>query len=186
MFSHRPLRAARHHSPHPPTRLSLPLLLLLAAISAVALLAGCGQSSTTAGAPGAGAPTATSGTPPIPGGTSIRPCPGPTGSASSAGTPALVFSDGAADASGVARVGDLIQVRLPVTQHWQLQKASASAVIVGQGGVQDGALSACVWSFRATATGQITLAFVGTALCDQPGVPCPQYARLATYTVTVK
>jgi len=184
MFSHRPLRAASHRSPHPPARLPLPPLLLLAAI-AVALLVGCGQSSATIGAPGAGAPTATTTPPPIPGGTSIRPCPGPTGSASSAGTPALVFSGGASDASGVAHVGDLIQVRLPVTQHWQLQKASASAVIVGQGGLQDGALNACVWSFRATAAGRITLAFVGTALCDQPGVPCPQYARLATYIVTV-
>ena len=186
MFSHRPFRAARHHAPCMPA--SAPLLLLLAAVAAVALLAGCGQSSAAVGAPGAGAPTATStsSTPPIPGGTSIRPCPGPTGSASAAGTPALVFSGGATDASGVAHVGDLIQVRLPVTQHWQLQKASASAIIVGQGGVQDGALNACVWSFRATAAGQITLAFVGTALCDQPGVPCPQYARLATYTVTVK
>lgn len=184
MFSHRPFRAARHHAPRMPA--SVPPLLLLAAVAAVAFLAGCGQSSVTAGAPGAGAPTATSSTPLIPGGTSIRPCPGPTGSASTAGTPTLVFKGGASDASGAAHVGDLIQVRLPVTQHWQLQKASASAVIVGQGGVQDGALNACVWSFRATAAGQITLSFVGTALCDQPGVPCPQYARLATYTVTVK
>jgi hypothetical protein len=182
MITSQPVHATSHRMPLMPA--SVPLLLL--ATIAAALLTGCGQSSATAGTPGAGAPTATSSAPPIPGGTSIRPCPGPTGSASSTGTPALVFSGGASDTSGSAYVGDLIQVRLPVTQHWQLQQASASAVIVGQGGVQDGALNACVWSFRATAAGQITLAFVGTALCDQPGLPCPQYARLATYTVTVK
>ncbi|HST89872.1 MAG TPA: protease inhibitor I42 family protein [Ktedonobacterales bacterium] len=185
MFSHRPLRAAArsHHSPPVPL-----LLVAITAITAItaALLAGCGQSSATIGAPGVGAPTTTTTTPPIPSGASIRPCPGPTGSASSAGTPALVFSGGVSDASGTAKVGDLIQVRLPTTQRWQLQQASASAVIVGQGGVRDGALNACVWSFRASASGQITLSFVGTALCDQPGAPCPQYARLASYTVTVK
>lgn len=184
MFSHRLLRAASHRSPHLPARFSLSLWLLLAAVVAI-LLAGCGQSGATVGAPSVGAPTTTSSTPSIPGKTSIRPCPGPTGSASAAGTPALVFSGGASEGSGVAHVGDLIQARLPVTQHWQLQKASASAMIVGQGGVQDGALNACVWSFRATAPGQITLTFVGTALCDQPSDPCPQFARLASYTVTV-
>jgi hypothetical protein len=185
MCLHRPLRAASRRFPYTFARIPawIPLMLLLAT---AALLVGCGQAGATAGVPRVGAPTTPTTTePPIPGGTSIRPCPGPTGSASAIGTPALVFSGGA-DASGAAHVGDLIQVRLPVTQHWQLQKASASATIVGQGGVQDGTLNACVWSFRATAPGQITLSFVGTALCDQPGVPCPQYARLASYTVTVK
>lgn len=186
MSSHHPLRAASRRFRYMSARGSQWISLVMLLATAASLLAGCGQPGATAGAPGVGVPTTTTTTePPIPGGTSIRPCPGPTASASEAGTPALVFSGGASDGSGVAKVGDLIQVRLPVTQHWQLQKASASAAIVGEGGVQDGALNACVWSFRASASGQITLTFVGTALCDQPSVPCPQYARLASYTVTV-
>ena len=89
------------------------------AVVSALTLAGCGISSgSVTYGPGAGS-TTTPGTGHT-GGTSIRPCSGPWASVNVAGTPALVLTLQTPSKSGAAQVGDLVQVRLPITNHWSI------------------------------------------------------------------
>lgn len=158
--------------------------IALSAVILVLILAGCGASSSTV-TYGLGAGTITTPTAGHPGRTSIRPCTGPWASVNVAGTPALVLTPQTPDQTGTAHAGDLVQVRLPIAVHWNLQSASANMAVLQPAGFQDPQLNVCAWSFRARSAGDATLSFTGLPLCDQPSKPCPQFALAETFTVHV-
>ena len=100
-----------------------------------------------------------------------------------AGTPALVLTLQTPNKSGTAHVGDFVQVRLPITNHWSIQSASSTLSMLQPAGFQDQRLDVCAWNFRAKSAGDATLSFTGLPLCDQPNKPCPQYALAEAFTV---
>jgi hypothetical protein len=145
-------------------------------------LAGCGGTSGVAERyPTVAQPTATHH--PI-AGTSVRPCSGPYADVNSAGTPGLVLTQATPGQSGTAQVGELVQVQLPISMRWTYT-ASAGSPTPALNAAQDPQRSVCFWNFQMTTAGSITLNFTGTPLCDQPNMPCPQYARVVTFTVRV-
>ena len=154
------------------------------AMLALLLLSGCATGIRISHG-GAASPTRTILQPPLTGGTSIRPCPGPLVGATDIPIADLVLTNTAHDSTGTISVGQIVQVRLPSTQHWTLTSVTNTAQQVPPAGAEPNTLGACVWSFRATQPGTITISFVGTALCD-PGIPCAQYALLQTFTVNVR
>ncbi len=138
------------------------------------VLAACGGQSTlkTGTIPGAG-------------GISSQPCTGGTGSASDAGTPKLVLTPSTPNLTGSAHVGDLVQVQLPTTSHWDFEASVTSVTPLQPSGFQDQALKVCVWNFHMQATGNTTLTFLQTALCGGGGTPCANYAKNVKFTVQV-
>jgi hypothetical protein len=77
-----------------------------------------------------------------------------------------------------------VQVRLPLTQQWQLTQAGQGVALLQPAGIEDDGLRACVWAFTARAAGDVRLTFTGTALCE-PSQPCPLYARIELYLVHI-
>ncbi len=80
-------------------------------------------------------------------------------------------------------MGDLIQIRLPASVHWGLQRATGVSPLDPQGG-EDDTLGVCFWNFRAAAAGDATISFTGTAICNTAG-PCPLWAREETFIVHI-
>lgn len=165
-----PSRSGRMHSVSP-------VVCVLLVVVCIGGLAGCGASS---GANGGVSSTATPTTK-----TGVKGCPGGTGGAVDVGTPTLVLTIKDADHESKAHVGDVIQVRLPATQRWAMEKGGAGILEMLQpAGYWDVTASACIWNFRAAKVGATTVSFVGTALCD-PKEPCPKYAIYEGFQVTV-
>lgn len=158
-----------------------PLAAGLCLALALMALAGCGATTTTGGR-GASAATPTPTTPSI-GKTSVRGCPGPYGSAGSLGNPALVLTLQQKD--GSARTGDLVRVEAPANMRWNLTSASSNLTLVQPGGMQDSQRNVCVWTFRAQSEGSAAIELTGVALCDQPQSPCPQYAEVADFSLSI-
>lgn len=159
-------------------RVSTVACVLLVAVC-IGGLAGCGASS---GANGGGGVSSTA-MPPTR--TAVKGCPGGAGGAPDAGTPALVLTIKDAGHESKAHVGDVIQVRLPATQRWAMDKGGAGILEMLQpAGYWDVTASACIWNFRAAKVGATTVSFVGTALCE-PKEPCPAYAVYEGFQVTV-
>ena len=164
----------------------------LGALALLLMLAGCGLSSGATG----GANPANPANPGGGGGAGARACSGGYGSVSDLGHVALVLSPsspqatvtpgggGPAPREGSAHVGDIIQVQLPVTQHWGNPRISGGVSLLAPAGVQDNARNVCFWNFKATAKGDATIDFVGGALCA-PNRPCPLYAIPESYLVHV-
>ncbi len=114
----------------------------------------------------------------------VRPCPGPYASVAQAGTPALVLTDAAP--SGGVHVGDLVQVRLPSTQHWTFDNHPGPLDLVQPAGAQDAQMNVCFWTFRARTTGSVTLYFTGTQPCEGPGTACSTATVPKSFTVSVR
>ncbi len=165
---------------------------VLASLALVFGMTGCGV---TMGA--GGASTSTPGATVTPtGGALERACDGPDGSVSDAGTVNLVLStlsplatgtpgaDGFEPYAGSAHVGDIVQVQLPTTNRWGLSTASGGLTLLNPSAMLDASHGVCFWNFKAMATGDTTLNFVGGALCS-PSQACPLYARLVSFLVHV-
>jgi hypothetical protein len=126
-----------------------------------------------------------------------RPCDGPDGHVGDSGSVQLVLtpSSAAATASaspgaasqpqvGSARVGDVVQVRLPATERWHQPTVAGGLTLLAPSAVLDVGLDVCFWNFKATASGDATLEFVGGALCAA-NEPCPLYAILQRFLVHI-
>jgi hypothetical protein len=114
------------------------------------------------------------------------------------GAAALVLAPG--HTSGSLRVGQLVQVQLPATEHWDLMSAPASSPtsaslvpldpsppvlqLLTPGGWYNAPAKLCIWSFRAQAAKEQTLVFVATALCA-PGQTCVRSSHPEAFTVQV-
>jgi hypothetical protein len=151
---------------------SLPLLALT--------LVGCGA-DTSAGNLRTSTSTSTSTSTPATG-LDTQACAGPLGSVSDAGTPGLLLTP--ASVSGQAHVGDLIQVRLPMTNRWDFNPGSSGLAPLQPAAVRDMTSKACFWNFRGQSTQDVKLSFMQTALCAANS-PCPLYARQVTFTVHI-
>ena len=152
------------------------------AIAVVTLLALAGCGSATSAVGGAHTATGTPGKPGV-GKLTVRGCPGPWGTANDAGSPAVVLTN--QQKSGNARVGDLIQVQVPATQHWTQIDASPNLALQQPAGVQVSATNVCVWTYRAISAGDASVQLTGGALCE-PTRPCPAYAVLADFAITIR
>ncbi|HEX8035410.1 MAG TPA: hypothetical protein VF510_16255 [Ktedonobacterales bacterium] len=111
----------------------------------------------------------------------------PKGAESGVGVTAPVHVLTVGDAGHVteARVGDVVQVRLPAAQRWKLGKDGAGTLeLLQPAGYWDVKASACVWNFRAVKVGATTLSFGGMAIC-KPGQPCAQYVVAEEFPITV-
>lgn len=172
-----------------------PTMLLRLGVAALlaGILASCGTSQSVTlhgGSSGStsATPTTTSSAPSIPGQTSVRPCLGVQSGATSVGTPTRVLTprpEGMAEPI-VAHVGDLLQVRLPSTQVWQLTSTPPAdkVTVLQPAGYENAELAVCIWNVRAKGAGTVTLSFTGTANCE-PSRPCPAYASRAVFTIEV-
>lgn len=175
---------------------ALRLVGAVALIVMALIVAGCGATTASAGESSQGAtpspakPTVTARVaPPTAAPTrtapsaSATPCPA---SDQSAGNPALILTPTTPDRSGSAHVGDLVQVRLPITSKWTYQSSAPAGTLAAArpSGVLIHAVNACVWSFQAAAVGTASLSFIGQPLCD-PGKPCPNYRIAMSFTLTI-
>lgn len=158
------------------------------------LLAGCGASTTLSGAGTGASPSTTAAAratttrrPGPVGGMSVRPCPGPYGSASSAGTGVVVLTPSSPDLTANAQIGQTVQVQLSAKMHWEYD-ATASAptglAMMQPAGIEDGQLDLCLWSFQAQSAGTATLKFTGTVPCD-PMLACSDSTQTLVFTVKI-
>ena len=186
-YSRRSWRGRR--SPALATVVALSPVLLLALTLTLAF-AGCGAGAAgPAGTGGAATSTATAGAAHHPGGTAVRPCPGPYGSASDVHpAPAVLLTTSTPNRSAAAHNGDVIQVRLPSTMRWQYMSdrsvTGRTVAVLQPAGIEDNALNLCVWNFTAQGTGSASLVFDGSPECDVK-VPCAQNIQQLTFTVAV-
>ena len=178
-------------------RLQWPLAFTpLAFTLLVCALAGCGALSAAGGLAGTSSPSGSSarGTPTRSapangsGSSSLVACPGGTGSASGAGTPALVFGPTTTQRQGTAQGNALVQIQLSARLQWRLvdvQVTGPNAQVLAPAGYLDTALGACIWDIRLPSSGTVTIDFTATSLCTLPGA-CTQYVLRATYTISVQ
>ena len=141
---------------------------------AALVLAGCGVS--TGASPAVGSTHTPSSS------VNAMPCNGPTGSVNAAGMPALVLTPTATN--GQAHVGDLIQVRVPVTNHWDFNAGLSGLAPLQPAAVRDLTANVCFWNFRGQSAQDVKLSFSEGALCAA-GTPCPLYLRQVTFTVHI-
>ena len=91
-----------------------------------------------------------------------------------------------ADASTVAHVGDVIEVRLPFGHKWSGPIASSGTLQMQQpSGYAWKSDSVCIWRFVAKSAGTTTLNFTSRPLC-KPRQMCPMYIAEIPLTITVK
>lgn len=113
-------------------------------------------------------------------------CPGGSGAGFEVTAPAFVLSLKDASHESTARVGEVIQVRLPATQRWSVAKDAAGVLeLLQPAGYWDVKASACVWNFRAAKAGTTTVSFEGRALC-KPGQMCPAYVVAEEFPLMVE
>ena len=156
----------------------------------VCALAGCGAGGVAGTSNPSGTPTtsAPANSTPASGSSSLVACPGGTGSANGAGTPALVFGPTTTQRQGTAQADALVQIQLSAHSRWRLvdvRSTGPNAQVLAPAGYLDRALSACIWDVRLPPSGTVTVDFTATSLCTVPR-SCTQYALRATYTITVQ
>ena len=185
MARHRHLSLRRHVITHPAQPKRLITLACGVALTLLALfVAGCGTTTTSLGSSSTATATPTRH---LGGGLTVRPCPGPFGSAMTPGNNVVILTGTTANRTASAHVGQTVEVQLPTSKLWHYdasRSASAPLSLVQPAGVEDGQLDLCIWNFTAQAPGTATLAFTGSPLCE-PNVPCPAIVLALTFTVNV-
>jgi hypothetical protein len=178
-------------------RMLVALLLLL-------ILAGCGIQSTVGGStqqPSApNAPTVatpTSSPRPLATATPVskssgsqtgNACPGGTNSASSLGTPSLVFGPTAAQHQGSAPGGSLVQIEVATQLKWSPATVASTgqpAQVLSPAGYYDPALGDCVWDIRMPPSGTVTVIIDGSGSCGNKRGCLPFFFR-DTFTIAAQ
>jgi hypothetical protein len=171
-------RLNRSGRPHPARPMAGFLLASLACVALLALAA-CGvTSSTQSGAQSGSHPQV------LTGHTAVRPCTGPF-AAASAQAPKLILTLQTPNLAGTAQVGDVVQVRLPVTNHWTLASVPNGLRLTGLPAQQDAQLNVCFWTFKVSATGTYQLSFTGVTPCDPSTSGCQQTSTTERFTLAV-
>jgi hypothetical protein len=187
----------RGQSPSSPHKIATALLLLLA-------LAGCGVESTVGGStqapsarniPVTATPTTSRPATVTPASTSSTgsragdgACPGGTASASSGGTPSLVFGPSASQHQGTAPGGSLVQIQLSTQLRWSpatAQSTGPSAQVLSPAGYFDPTLGDCVWEIRMPPSGTVTVTIIGSGSCTNIH-GCPPFFLRDTFTITAQ
>ena len=143
------------------------------------MLAACGANS--------GSTTTTGASPSNPTTTAASANGCPSGTVSTAPTPANVLLKASnSNTTITARVGDVIEVDLPFGQTWTGPTASQGELqLQTPAGFALTTSKMCVWRFTAQAAGTTQLNFYGKALC-KAGELCPQYIMSLPYTIVIK
>lgn len=160
------------------------LALASCALVALLTLAGCGITTTASGGAAGSAPNASAtATASAAASSRASACPGPAGSVNDAGVPALVLTPQTANHTGSARVGALVQVRLPDVSHWDY-RGTGGLTPLAPAGVHDASVGVCVWNFRPASAGTVRLSFARSAICH-PSTPCPMYMQQVSFALNV-
>jgi hypothetical protein len=167
-------------------------------------LVGCGSTIYTAGAGVTSAAstsasstkiasTATS-TPRVVGGAQLNGCPVQQVPANASIRGDVIVSSGAGEAAfgqgsqqAQLRKGQTLEVQLPAAERWRVVMQAPGQVLTPatSNGWYDPSLRACVWRFTASATGNASLQFAGTAVCA-PSTKCPIVAFSEQINVAVQ
>jgi hypothetical protein len=165
-------------------------------LAVLAVLAGCGLSSTTPGtstASGANTDqtatasviareTATVGVSTTAGADAATGCPGPVESITWPGRPAAIVTP--AQGAATVKVGQTLELRLPFGHQWSLGAAMLNGTFTldSPAGYADLPTRTCIWHFTAKQAGSQDLPIVMAPIC-QPHAECPQ--ATVAYDITI-
>lgn len=161
--------------------LALMLLILTGIIAACGTNAGSGTSTGGTGSnPVNPAPTA------VKGYGTAQGCPSDMVVSTAPSTANVVVKSNQANATITAKVGDVVEIRLPFGQKWTGPTASEGSLTIQQpSGYAWKTDKVCVWRFTAKTAGTTSLQFHEQALC-KPGQLCPMYIADIPFVITVK
>ena len=163
--------------------LALVLLLLTCIVAACGSNIGSGSSTGSSGTivstPVQVSPTA------VKGYGSAQGCPSDLVVSTAPTTANVVIKQSSANSPVAARVGDIVEVRLPFGHRWNGPMIAGSLAMQQPAGYAWKSDNVCIWRFTAKSTGTTTLSFSTQALCKK-GQMCPMYIAEIPFTVVVK
>jgi hypothetical protein len=169
----------------------LPIFSLLAAVTLIALLAGCGQitqpgsdhpaTNTTATQMPTSVPTTA-----VANGCPSRQAPADAGAFHPDLTVAYSLDQGAAQPVTLTH-GQHLEIRLSPLNQWSLTITDPTHILASTSseGWYDPSANACMWRFTAIGSGGAHLAFKGLVLCP-PNIRCTAALDLAAFDVTAR
>jgi hypothetical protein len=86
--------------------------------------------------------------------------------------------------TGSVGLGALVQVQLPTQARWSYDSTTPASALLQPAGYEDTQRQVCVWNFRTSQAGTLTLQFTGVGLCEGKG-SCPVPVLRETFTVLV-
>ncbi len=158
--------------------------LLLTLMSIVAACGTNSSSGTTAGGTGSSpaqpSPTA------VKGYGTAQGCPSDMVVSTAPSTANVIVKPSQTNSTITAKVGDVVEIRLPFGQKWTGPTASEGNLEIQQpAGYARKTDNVCVWRFTAKSAGTTNLEFRQQALCKL-GQLCPMYIAEIPFVVTVK
>ena len=162
--------------------LALMLLTLAGIVAACGTNAGSGTSTGGTGASPVVNPSPTA----VKGYGSAQGCPSDMVVGTAPSTANVVIKSTQVNSTISAKVGDVIEIRLPFGQRWTGPTTSQGNLELQQpAGYAWKADNVCVWRFTAKSAGTTSLQFHQQALC-KPGQLCPMYIAEFPFVITVK
>ena len=161
--------------------LALMLLTLMGIVAACGTNAGSGTSTGGTGSnPVTPAPTA------VKGYGTAQGCPSDMVVSTAPSTANVVVKPNQVNGTITAKVGDVVEIRLPFGQKWTGPTVSQGSLEIQQpSGYAWKTDKVCVWRFTAKSAGTTSLQFHEQALC-KPGQLCPMYIAEFPFVITVK
>jgi len=161
--------------------LALMLLTLMGIVAACGTNSGSGTSTGgTGNSPVSPSPTA------VKGYGTAQGCPSDMVVSTAPSAANVVVKSNQANGPITAKVGDVVEIRLPFGQKWTGPTASEGNLQIQQpAGYAWKTDKVCVWRFTATSAGTTSLQFHQQALC-KPGQMCPMYIADIPFVITVK
>ena len=170
-----------------PKRSFFSLFLAFLLLTLMSIVAACGTNSssgTTSGSTGSSpaqpSPTA------VKGYGTAQGCPSDMVVSTAPSTANVVVKPNQTHSTITAKVGDIVEIRLPFGQKWSGPTTSVGSLEIQQpSGYAWKTDKVCVWRFTAKSAGTTNLEFQGRALC-KPGQLCPMYIAEFPFVITVK
>ncbi len=171
-----------------PKRFSFLLPLMLLAL--MSIIAACGTNSTsgtsTGGTGSSNTPTVNPSPTAVKGYGTAQGCPSDMVVSTAPSTANVLVKPNQTNSTITAKVGDVVEIRLPFGQKWSGPTASEGNLEIQQpAGYAWKADNVCVWRFTAKSAGTTTLEFRMQALC-KPGQLCPMYIAEVPFVISVK
>jgi predicted secreted protein len=117
-------------------------------------------------------------------GTVVKPCPGGAGGVTDSGQPDPILTETAP--SGIAPVGQIVQMRVAAEYRWSLAEPTASLATQINGDYDEhaGVCFWILWTFRAVSPGSASITVTGANLCE-PQQACPGLVCSENFTVEI-
>ncbi len=162
--------------------LALVLLTLSGIVAACGSNAGSGTSTGGTGSSPIANPSPTA----VKGYGTAQGCPSDLVVSAAPSTANIVVKPNQIHSTITAKVGDVVEIRLPFGQKWTGPTTSAGSLEIQQpSGYAWKTDKVCVWRFTAKSAGTTNLEFHQQALC-KPGQMCPMYIAEFPFVITVK